>query len=205
MKKRILIPFVLVIVFAFPQLCISQTLEDYYNVGAAVGTAIRNNMDNKKAEEKALQEQITNERKVLNKKQRELDSINRLISIAEKWVEYNEKTKILHRGNPISFYEIDCVPNTFFLTLKIIEVDYLVFALRIEDPSPIKHRLSCDNVVIQYKTVEGEDIYRRTMLNLGVVNHSNTYLLENLFDLPEDAIDERTLTISFTGTKIKKG
>lgn len=125
-------------------------------------------------------------------------------SIAEKWVEYNKKTQILDFGtSSISFYEIDCAPNTIFLTLKIVEVDYLVFALRLEDPSSIKHRLSCDNVVIRYKTVYGEDVYRKTMLNLEVANHSNTYLLDNLFDLPEDAIDERTLTISFTGTKIK--
>jgi hypothetical protein len=205
MKKKIWIPFVLFIVFAFPQLCISQTPEDYYNAGAAVGTAIRNNMYKKKAEEKALQEQITNKRKELNKEQRKLDSLNRLIGIAEKWVDYNKKTWILDRNNSISFYEIDCVPNTIFLTLKIVEVDYLVFALRIEDPSSIKHRLYCDNVVIRYKTVYGDDVYRKTNLNLEAVNHSNTYLLDNLFDLPEDAIDETTLTISFTGTRIKKG
>lgn len=184
--------------------CFAQSDNPYYNLGYSIGSEIKKKTDENKTLINKYDKEISRARRELDAENRKLDSLNRLISIAEKWVEYNKKTWILDRRTPISFYEIDCVPKTIFLTLKIVEVDYLVFALRIEDPSSTKHRLFCDNVVIRYKTVYGEDVYRKTMLNLEVVNHSNTYLLENLFDLPEDAIDERTLTISFTGTKIKK-
>lgn len=81
MKKKIWILFGLAMVFAFPQHSMSQTLEDYFKAGAAVGSVIRKKIDKNKAENKALDEELAKAWEELYDEQRKLDSLNNLIRI----------------------------------------------------------------------------------------------------------------------------
>lgn len=201
MKKLLLLTIILCTT-SFAQECFAQSDDPYYNIGYSVGSAIKKNTDENRKKNKAYREEISNTRRELDAEKRKLDSLDRLINMCKTRIEVNSRTIVLRWGKSICFYELDCIPETKLLTLSLVELDYLVFGVRLEDPSSVNHYLSCKDVTIQYKTVYGENVVRKTSLKLEVSNHNKTYELDDLFDLPEDAIDETTLSITFTGTKI---
>ena len=198
--KKLLLLTIFLCTTSFAQECFAQSDDPYYNIGYSVGSAIKKNTDENREKNKAYEEEISSTKREIEAERRKLEELDRLINMSKERVAYNKETRVLTRGEKLRFYEIDAVPDNVFVTLTIVEPDYLMFALRIKDPSSTKHYLSCD-ATIQYHTFYGDEVISKKKIDLEV-NHINTYDLKELFDLSEDAIDERTLKITFTGMKV---
>lgn len=201
MKKKIWILFGLAMVFAFPQHSMSQTPEDYYNAGAALGSVIRKNIDKNKADNKALDEKITNARNELYNEQRKLDSLNNLIRIAKALISAREEqtaeTHMLDINTVSYFYVPNGADKATFMCASISSSTF-----NLKNENEYDRRFICDNMIIQYTTFSGVIYDRRGTMNV-LVRGNSTYSepIIAFFNLPSD-VDIRTLKISFTGTRI---
>ena len=60
-------------------------------------------------------------------------------------------------------------------------------------------------MLVQYKTIAGQDIVKKTTLDLIINGNSIRHeKLQTLFELSNDEIDISTIQISLYGTRIKK-